>query len=74
MASGLINIGVSGLLAYQRSLDAISHNIANVNTEGYSRQNVNLTARPPQVTGYGFVGKGVDIASIQRSYDGYVEG
>jgi flagellar hook-associated protein 1 FlgK len=74
MASGLINIGVSGLLAYQRSLDAISHNIANVNTEGYSRQSVNLTARPPQITGYGFVGKGVEIASIQRSFDAYVEG
>lgn len=74
MGSGLLNIGVSGLLAYQRTLDTISQNIANVNTDGYSRQTVHLQSRPPQANGYGFVGTGVDVASITRSYDAYLEG
>ena len=42
MSSGLLGIGSSGLLAFQRSLDTIGHNIANVSTEGYSRQSVDL--------------------------------
>lgn len=73
MSSNLINIGISGLLAYQRSLDTIGHNISNVNTAGYSRQTAELSARPPQVSGYGFVGKGVETVTIQRAYDVFVE-
>lgn len=74
MASGdLFNIGTSGLLAFQRALNTVSHNIANVNTEGYSRQSVELATRPPQPTGYGFVGTGVETVTIRRSYDAFVE-
>jgi len=71
--AGLLNIGISGLLAYQRSLDTISHNIANVNTDGYSRQNVKLQASAPQASGAGFIGTGVTVESIQRSYDAFIE-
>jgi flagellar hook-associated protein 1 FlgK len=74
MASGdLFSIGTSGLLAFQRKLNTISHNIANVNTEGYSRQSVHLATKPPQATGYGFVGSGVETVTIRRSYDAFVE-
>lgn len=69
MASGLMDIGSSALLSYQRALDTVGHNVANVNTPGYSRQQVELTARPPQGDGSGFAGTGVDIATILRSYD-----
>jgi len=68
----LLNIGVSGLLAYQRSLATVSHNITNVNTDGYSRQTVNTATRPPQFTGAGFEGAGVQVTSIQRSYDKFL--
>ena len=71
--SSLLSIGSSGLLAFQRSLNTISHNIANVNTEGYSKQSVDLVTRFPQVNGYGFAGTGVQTNSIGRSYDAYVE-
>ena len=74
MTSSLLNVGISGLLAYQRSLDTISHNIANVNTDGYSRQTVHLQTRTPQVNGFGFLGTGVDVGTITRSYDAYLEG
>lgn len=74
MASGdLFSIGTSGLLAFQRTLNTISHNIANVNTEGYSRQSVQLSTRPPEPNGYGFSGNGVETVSIRRSYDAFVE-
>jgi flagellar hook-associated protein 1 FlgK len=72
MASGLLGVGASALLTYQRALDTVGHNIANVNTEGYSRQGVELSARPPQGLGNGFAGKGVDVTTVQRSYDQFI--
>jgi flagellar hook-associated protein 1 FlgK len=72
--SSLLKIGSSGLMAFQRSLNTIGHNISNANTEGYSKQSVNLEARPPNVNGYGFSGTGVNTTTISRSYDGFVEG
>lgn len=71
--SNLFGIGSSGLLAFQRSLNTIGHNIANANTDGYSRQTVDLATSLPQANGYGFVGTGVQTTSISRSYDTYVE-
>ncbi len=64
--SGMFSIGVSALQANQKVLTTTGHNISNVNTEGFSRQRVTLTERPPQYMGAGFVGKGVDVASIER--------
>ena len=37
MAS-IINTGISALNAFKRQMETTGHNIANVNTEGYSRQ------------------------------------
>ncbi len=71
--SSLLSIGSSGLQAFQRSLNTIGHNIANVNTEGYSRQSVDLGTRVPQVNGYGFAGTGVQVNTINRSYDAFHE-
>ncbi len=72
MAGGLLGTAVSGLMAFQRSLDTTGQNIANVNTEGYSRQHTDLATRPPQFTGAGYIGRGVDVANIARSYDQFV--
>jgi flagellar hook-associated protein 1 FlgK len=69
----LLNIGVNGLLAYQRSLSTTSHNIANVNTEGYRRQRVDLSTLPPQFTGAGFEGSGVQVDGVSRAYDQFIE-
>lgn len=71
--SSLLSIGVSGLQVFQRSLNTIGHNIANVNTEGYSRQTVDMATRTPQVNGYGFAGTGVQAVSITRAYDAFIE-
>ena len=66
MSGDTFNIGLSALLASQRGLATTGHNIANVNTDGYSRQRVTFETRQPQFVGVGFAGKGVDIKSITR--------
>lgn len=71
MAS-ILGTALSGLNASQVALDTISHNIANVNTENYSRQSVLLDTRAAQYTGSGYVGQGVDIAAISRNYDQFI--
>ena len=73
MATGLLGIGSSGLLAFQRSLDTVGHNIANVSTEGYSRQTVDLATRLPQAHGFGFMGTGVETVTVERAYDAFVD-
>lgn len=69
---GVFTSGVSGLLTAQRALATISNNISNVNTEGYSRQRVELSATTPDAAGFGFVGTGVQITSIERNYDKFI--
>jgi len=68
----ITGIGTSALLAFQRSLSTVSHNIANASTEGYSRQRVNLTTQTPQFSGVGFFGSGVRVDDITRIYDEFI--
>lgn len=68
----LLGTGISGLLASRVALDTTGHNIANVNTPGYSRESVQLAARTPQPTGPYFVGTGVDVVGVQRAYSQYL--
>ncbi len=68
----MLNTAVSGLLSFQRALSTTSHNIVNANTDGYSRQRVELGTVNPSPLGNYFVGNGVSITTIQRSYDQFV--
>jgi len=70
--SGILGTALSGLMAFQRSLDTTSHNIANVNTDGYSRQRAELGTRPAEFTGAGYIGQGVNITAVSRSYDQFI--
>jgi flagellar hook-associated protein 1 FlgK len=69
MASTDLTIGLSGLLAAQRALQTIGHNITNANTPGYTRQVVSLVASTPDSSPVGPIGAGVTIAQIQRIKD-----
>jgi flagellar hook-associated protein 1 FlgK len=71
MAS-IINTGISALNAFKRQMETTGHNIANVNTEGYSRQVVQFGTRLPQDIPQGYLGSGVQIESITRRYDDFV--
>jgi len=74
MGSGLFGIGVSGLQSFQTALNTTGHNIANVNTDGYSRQETLFEQRLPQNLGVGFIGTGVEVTDIRRRYDQFVVG
>lgn len=68
----MMGTGLSGLRALQRALDTTAHNIANVSTEGYTRQRVDFQTRTPQSLGGNWIGSGVDVASVRRVFDQYV--
>lgn len=70
--SGLLATSLSGLTAAQRSLETVQHNISNVNTEGYSRQRVQQGTMPARYTGDGYIGQGVHVNTITRSYDQFI--
>ncbi|MBX2878907.1 MAG: flagellar hook-associated protein FlgK [Granulosicoccus sp.] len=67
----LLNTGKSALLAFQRALATTSHNIANVDTEGYSRQRVGFEALPGNPESVAPMGSGVSIADIKRMGDSF---
>jgi flagellar hook-associated protein 1 len=71
MADFLSN-GISALMAFQKALDVTSQNISNVATPGYSRQSVSLVTNPPEQSGNGWVGTGVNVNTITRSYNEYL--
>ncbi|QCO67697.1 flagellar hook-associated protein FlgK [Luteimonas yindakuii] len=65
----VLSTGTSALLAFQRALSTVSHNVANINTPGYSRQRVDFEARSPQFVGAGYIGRGTQISDIRRVAD-----
>jgi flagellar hook-associated protein 1 len=67
--SRLADIGTSALFTAQEAISVAGHNIANVNTPGYSRQQVTLSENVPQDGSPGQIGMGVQATSIKRSYD-----
>jgi len=69
----MLSNSVSGLLSMQRALSTTSHNVANANTPGYSRQSVEIGARPPQFMGGQYIGSGTQVNGITRSFDQFVE-
>lgn len=71
--SDLLSIGSSGISAYQRALATVSNNIANVNTEGYSRQDVSIAANQPRLLGGNYLGTGARFDSVRRQYDAFIE-
>ncbi|MEI7817826.1 MAG: flagellar hook-associated protein FlgK, partial [Desulfuromonadales bacterium] len=71
--SAAMEIGKNGLNIYRVASEVTGENIANVNTPGYSRQRVILETAPPTYASGFPVGTGVNIASIERYYDGLLQ-
>ena len=68
--SHIFNVARSGVQAFQQGLATTSHNIANINTKGFSRQQVVLeNARPAE----GVIGSGVQVGQIRRTIDTFLE-
>ncbi len=69
----ILSIGKTGLNASKKSLETTGHNIANVNTEGYSRQRVLQSTNIP-VSDDGLIqGTGTRITDIKRIHDPHIE-
>jgi flagellar hook-associated protein 1 FlgK len=67
-----IETGKKALLAHQLALNTAGHNIANVNTPGYTRQRVLMSPSMPFDTVRGPVGAGVDVVSIEAVRDHFL--
>ncbi|MCR2746444.1 flagellar hook-associated protein FlgK [Limnobacter parvus] len=72
MSNSVYGIALSGLNAARAGLSTTSHNIANSNTVGFNRQQVIQQSRPSTGSDIGFIGQGVDIASVQRVYSDFI--
>lgn len=71
---GTMQTAKLGMFAQQSALNVTSHNISNVNTPGYSRQHATLaTARPITLAGPGQIGTGVNVVSITRTRDTFLD-
>ena len=71
MAS-IFDVGSSALNSLQRAISTTGNNIANVNTEGYSRQQVEFSSRTPDYIGGLALGTGVEVSAIRRAYDQFM--
>ena len=70
--SNIFDVGSSALNSLQRAISTTGNNIANVNTDGYSRQEVEFASRTPNRIGGVTLGTGVEITSIRRAYDQFL--
>jgi flagellar hook-associated protein 1 FlgK len=73
MATSILGIANSGLSAAQAGLVTTSHNIANVNTPGYSRQQTVQGTQVPTYSGSGFLGTGVLVTTVRRAYSEFLD-
>ena len=69
----LISIGLSGLNASSAAMTTIGNNTANVDTLGYSRQQVMTTAGAQQNIGVGFIGTGTTLSDVRRIYNSFLD-
>lgn len=71
--NSLMNIGKSALSATQTAISTTGNNIANLNTVGYSRQNVRFVDNVALNVRPGMLGQGVSAAEIYRNFNQFVE-
>lgn len=65
---GLISIAMTGINAAQAGLLTTSNNIANLSTEGYTRQRTVQASNITVMTGAGGIGQGTHVVTIERMY------
>ncbi len=68
----LLNIGLSGLSVNKTALSVTGHNITNVNTPGFSRQETIQSTRVPQLSGAGYIGSGTTLVDVRRIYNEFL--
>ena len=71
--SNVMSIALTGLKANQQGLNITGHNIANVNTDGYTRQKLILESGKPVVINDSVFGTGVDVIQVARFRDAFLD-
>ena len=69
---GIMSLAGQALMTQQQAISVTSHNIANVNTPGYSRQRLKMTTNTPSDSAVGLMGNGVSGETIERIYDRFL--
>ncbi|MDE2621568.1 MAG: flagellar hook-associated protein FlgK [Betaproteobacteria bacterium] len=68
----IASIGVTALNAAQAGLITTEHNIANASTPGFSKQVIVQQANTPVGSGIGYLGQGVNVTTIKRAYNDFI--
>ncbi|NCB39775.1 MAG: flagellar hook-associated protein FlgK, partial [Erysipelotrichia bacterium] len=75
-----LNIGKSGIFTQRKAMEVTSHNIANANTEGYTRQRAVIQSNSPYLTtnlatpvSAAQVGSGSVVVKIQQFRDEFID-
>ncbi|PHR29420.1 MAG: flagellar hook-associated protein FlgK [Desulfotalea sp.] len=68
-----LNAARTSLEVNQKSIEVIGNNISNLNTKGYSRQQVVLETYPATNFGDFFIGQGVKVSDVSRQHDVFIE-
>jgi flagellar hook-associated protein 1 FlgK len=68
----MLSTAISGLMVQQEALKTTGHNISNVSTPGYSRQEVVVESNSPLFRGFGYIGQGVDVSTVRRVHDEFL--
>ena len=65
----LLNIGASATELYRQALSTVSNNIANLNSDGYSRQEISAQENHPNLQGVSYLGTGANSKGVARAFD-----
>ncbi len=68
----VLNIAKEALFAQKTAINVAGHNISNINTPGYTRQQLDLTTHIPTKEAVGHIGNGVKSQEISRLYDQFM--
>lgn len=69
----MMDVGKRSMMNSQTALQTVSHNVANKNTEGFSRQRVDLQAAEPTGLGKNRIGNGARVTSVSRTNNQFIE-
>ncbi|WP_373018313.1 flagellar hook-associated protein FlgK [Thiomicrorhabdus sp.] len=69
----MLSIGSSAANTYKTALDVTSHNIANVSTDGYSRQRAEIMSSAPGLSSVKFSGAGSYVDTVMRIQADYIQ-
>ncbi|WFQ80799.1 flagellar hook-associated protein FlgK [Xenorhabdus sp. SF857] len=72
MSNSLINTAMSGINAAQVAMGVVGNNITNSKVEGYHRQTTVMSPDSGSMSPVGFIGNGVNVNSINRQYDTFI--